>query len=511
MPAAERNAVLRYLRRLVDAPGAGAVADAELLERFVAVRDEAVFELLLWRHAAMVLDVCQGVLRDAHAAEDAFQATFLVLARKAASIGKGESLGGWLYRVAYRVALKARARGAKQPDGPPQALDALAARAADPADAAALRELRPLLYEEVERLPPKYRAPVVLCYLEGKTNEEAACQLGWTRGTVSGRLARARDLLRRRLTRRGLALSGVALFALLAPGTASAAVPAALVDATVRGALLFAAGQAAAGVVSSSAVTLAEGVLKTMGITKLKLAAAVLLAFGIVGVGAGVVSQNVLVMRPPDATAQEAAARQAAGEIKDLAEIPSQRDGIVLLVGREIKDGENVPAERVVIIKVRGEAKRFRRWKVGDTVEEGDLLAQVDDRLARDELASKQASVEAAKAEWEAAVKTVKEAEQRYKTMEKLYGEAKNNTSLVSLEELRGAKLTWDRYFYEEISKRERIKIAESEMRQAETVLEQHQVRSRVRGTIKAIYKLPGEGVKKLEPVVRIQVAPDRD
>src|SRR5262249_22067773 len=148
MPAAERNAVLRYLRRLVDAPGAGAVADAQLLERFVAGRDEAVFELLLWRHAAMVLDVCQGVLRDAHAAGDACQASFLALARKAASIGKGESLGGGLYGVAYRVELKARARGAKQPDGPPQPLDALAARAADPADAAALRELRPLLYEE---------------------------------------------------------------------------------------------------------------------------------------------------------------------------------------------------------------------------------------------------------------------------------------------------------------------------------------------------------------------------
>src|SRR5262249_34944955 len=400
-----------------------------------AARDEAVFELLLWRHAAMVLDVCQGVLRDAHAAEDAFQATFLVLARKAASIGKGESLGGWLYRVAYRVELKARARGAKQPDGPPQPLDALAARAADPADAAALRELRPLLYEEVERLPAKYRAPVVLCYLEGKTNAEAACQLGWTRGTVSGRLARARDLLRRRLTRRGLALSGVALLALLVPGTASAAVPAALVDATVRGALLFAAGHAAAGVVSASAVTLAEGVLKTMGITKLRLAAAVLLALGIVGVGAGVVSQNVLVMRPPDAAA-EPPARPAVGEVKDLAEIPSQVEGIVLVVGREIKDGENVPANRVATVKLGGGAKRYRLWKLGDTVEEGELLARVDDQLARDDLAIKQTNVVAAKADWEASVKTRNEAEQRYKTLEKIYqGGGAGGGGNVGLEE----------------------------------------------------------------------------
>src|SRR5262249_40371839 len=159
--------VLRYLRRVTGASGSGDVGDADLLARFVASRDEAAFELLLWRHGTMVLHLCRDVTRDEHAAEDAFQATFLALVRKASSIRSRESLGGWLYRVAYRVARRARRgqRGTVNLD----AVDDPAAR--ELPDEAALRELRPLLHDEVQRLPAKYRTPVVLCYLEGLTHE----------------------------------------------------------------------------------------------------------------------------------------------------------------------------------------------------------------------------------------------------------------------------------------------------------------------------------------------------
>jgi RNA polymerase sigma factor (sigma-70 family) len=174
-----------------------------LLARFVKERDEAAFELLLWRHGGMVLNLCLRLIGDRQLAEDAFQLTFLTLSRRASTIGRGEAVGGWLYRVAYRTALRARPRAGHEqplPDAP------LPGSEPDPADAAAWRELRPLLDDEVNRLPEKYRIAFILCYLQGKTNEEAARELGCPKGTVDSRLARARERLRDRLARRGLAM-----------------------------------------------------------------------------------------------------------------------------------------------------------------------------------------------------------------------------------------------------------------------------------------------------------------
>src|SRR5438067_7096191 len=198
-------------------------SDAHLLGRFVQHRDEEAFATLMGRHGPMVLGICRRVLRDQQDAGDVFQATFLVLVRKAASLGRPESLGNWLYGVAYRIALQARAGAARW-----RALERQVANvpAPEPVDEKVWDELRPLLDEEINRLPEKYRAPVVLCYLEGKTYAEAARLLGWTKGTVSGRLARARDLLRPRLARRGLALAAGGVAVLLAQhGAAPASAP----------------------------------------------------------------------------------------------------------------------------------------------------------------------------------------------------------------------------------------------------------------------------------------------
>jgi RNA polymerase sigma factor (sigma-70 family) len=269
--------------------------DEQLLERFIAHRDEAAFEALVRRHGPMVLGVCRRVLHDPHDAEDAFQATFLVLVRKAAAIGKRELLANWLYGVAHRTALKARAaaarrRGKEQPMVDPPCTE--------PGDAAVWRDLRPVLDGELQRLPAKYRAPVVLCYLEGKAYDEAAQQLGWPKGTLSTRLTQARELLRRRLTRRGVTLSAGALATALSPGAASAVVPMPLIASTSKAALALAAGQAAAaGVVSASVAALMEGVLKAMFLTKLKVVALMVLAVSIVGGGAvayGVVAASQL-------------------------------------------------------------------------------------------------------------------------------------------------------------------------------------------------------------------------
>jgi RNA polymerase sigma factor (sigma-70 family) len=273
--------VLRLIHRLAAPPG-GDAADACLLERFRARRDEAAFAALVGRYGRLVLAVCRRVLRHEQDAEDAFQATFLALVRKADSIGKQEAVGSWLYGVAYRIAAKARAGAARRPR--PSALTDVPAGAAEHGGR---HELRAALDEEINRLPPRYRTPVVLCYLEGKTAEEAARQLGCPRGTVLSRLARARDRLRPRLARRGLALSAGALATGLA-SQAQAVPPETLVALTSRAALACTAGPAGIAAIPVPVATLTRGALRAMTLTKLGRIAAGLLAVAAVGGGAAV-------------------------------------------------------------------------------------------------------------------------------------------------------------------------------------------------------------------------------
>src|SRR5262249_7123890 len=295
MPIGHRTNLIQFLRavRPVANP-----TDGELLGPFVARRDGAAFAELVRRHGPMVLGVCLRVLRHEQDAEDAFQAAFLVLARKAASVVPREAVGGWLHGVACRTALGARARRSRR--------EARAKHVGDLPEPATTElggiwgEVAPLLDRELSRLPEKYRLPVVLCELEGRSRKEVARQLGVPEGTLSSRLATARKMLVQRLSRCGVGLSVVALTAGLGHGAARATVPECLAVSTVEAASSFATGCVAAGAVRPGAAALTEGVMKAMLIGKIKVATAVLLAVLLVA-GVGTLGRHALAGDGPSA------------------------------------------------------------------------------------------------------------------------------------------------------------------------------------------------------------------
>ncbi|MBI3408399.1 MAG: sigma-70 family RNA polymerase sigma factor [Planctomycetes bacterium] len=303
MAGQHSNTLLAQLRGIVGPPDAGE-SDAELLERWLTRRDESAFELLVWRHGGLVLGVCQRILRHPPDVEDAFQATFLIFVRKASTISKAASVGAWFYRVAYRIALEAKAQARRRDGGSPTMVERAAPCSPDPLT---LAELRQVLDEELDRLPEKYRRPVVLCYLEGKTTDEAAQALDRPRGTVLTWLARAREKLQRRLAHRGTELSAVALGGLLG-SQAQAAVTPALVQGAVKVAL-------GAGV-SQQVQLLSKGVLWAMWLSKLKYGAwATLLLLGI-GVGTGLFWHRALAADGTDDSAPVQVAQLAKGAKK---------------------------------------------------------------------------------------------------------------------------------------------------------------------------------------------------
>lgn len=274
------GSVLRHVHRLFGQGTLAGLSEGQLLDRFASRRDEAAFEALVERHGPMVLGVCRRLLRDPHAAEDAFQAVFLVLVRKAGSIRRCESLGPWLYRVAHRVATRANVEATRR-----RTVEGLAVVSPEaPADDPDAFERRILLWDELARLPSKYRDPIVLCHIEGFSHDDAATALRWPVGTVKGRLSRAKDLLRDRLARRGLGV--VALTAL--GSEARATVPPTLNSTTIKAAVgLAEAGWASAGSASVAAIFLAKGAVTSMFLTKLKTVAAVVLTAGLLSAGWG--------------------------------------------------------------------------------------------------------------------------------------------------------------------------------------------------------------------------------
>lgn len=266
--------LVRQFEGLFTHGSASGLAEGSLLDRFVARRDENAFAIIVARHGPMVRGVCRRYLRDPNDADDAFQATFLILARKAGSIRSRERLGPWLHGVAYRVAARARREGSRrQPiaDGEERGLS--------PLESAERDERSAFVHEEIERLPDKCRGPIVLCHLEGCTHDEAAARLGWPVGTVRGRLSRGRDRLRHRLEGRGLALSAAV------PGEV---VPEALMNHTVSAAIRFAAGQSATAVLSAQAAAWTAGGLHMLMMSKLKMVLLVVFVTdGVVVAGAG--------------------------------------------------------------------------------------------------------------------------------------------------------------------------------------------------------------------------------
>jgi RNA polymerase sigma factor (sigma-70 family) len=301
------RAALRQINRLFAEGVVTGLSDAQLLERFHTQHDAGAFEALVGRHGPMVLSVCRGILRDPHDAEDAFQATFLVLVAKGRTIRGRDAVGGWLHQVAHRVAIQAntalaRRRTLERQVG--QMAVATGANGPAPSD-----DLLPALHEEIARLPEKYRLAVVHCDLEGMTQAQAARQLHWSERTIHQRLAEGRARLKRRLARRGLLPEGANLGAVFLR-EAQAAVPAAWSEATVRAALATVNHTMTVGVVSAAATQLAQEVFKVMLLQKLKLGSATLLAAGFIAWGASAALVSIEPQRSKKTVASAASPEQ---------------------------------------------------------------------------------------------------------------------------------------------------------------------------------------------------------
>jgi RNA polymerase sigma factor (sigma-70 family) len=333
--------------------GGNSASDCELVERFAERGDAEAFAALVRRHGAMVLGVCRRVLRHEQNAEDVFQAVFLVLSRKAGALNRADAVGPWLFGVARRLSLRARQTERQRQERNSRAAESCPAGDPnpDPLDDLTLREAGEVLDEELARLPERVRGPLVLCYLEGLTRDEAAARLGCPRGTLKGRLERGRALLEQRLSRRGLALTAV-LPALVLTRAPASAVPAALQSTAVEAALAF-AGRASGRSASPAAAALAEGALRPS--YTFAVVATVLLAVAACGFGAGLIASRSEETRakdrpvdppaaPPRATARPAGERPA-GVVPALAPLPLAPAPTEKLAARKDKDPEPLPTQ----------------------------------------------------------------------------------------------------------------------------------------------------------------------
>jgi RNA polymerase sigma factor (sigma-70 family) len=359
MKAADSQRLLQHIRRLADGPQCPP-SDGELLRRYLEASDQAAFAALLRRHGTMVLAVCQSVLRQRDDAEDAFQAAFLILARKAGSIRRQEGLGGWLQRVAYRVALKARARNVRRQQREAQA--ASPHSTVSGGEDLSWGEVRAILHAELAALPERFRAPLVLCYLEGLTQEEAAQQLGWTASTVKGRLQRGREKLRRRLERRGIALSAALGAALTAQALAETGVPA-LPHFTVETA-------------TPSAAALARGFGPALASMKGKVVVAVLLAAGLALGGTGMLLPKPAEEGPTTASTGEPAAERPAPRT-DLYGDPLPQGAIARMGSLQLRHANQsdfvVLPDNKTILTAGGRVVRFWNLATGKQVREVKL------------------------------------------------------------------------------------------------------------------------------------------
>jgi RNA polymerase sigma factor (sigma-70 family) len=437
MPTERGQGVLRQLRRAESRDDDG-LPDAELLGRFLVRRDRDALAVLVRRHGPMVLGVCRRVLHREQDAEDAFQVTFLVLVRNAGSIRKRESLGHWLYGVALRTAREARAALVRRGTTERQ-VDAMPEPTAEPAEPSC--DWRPILDAELGRLPRKYRAAIVLCDLEGRSRRDAARELAVAEGTLSSRLATARRMLAERLTRRGVVLSAAALPAALG-GQSIAALPPALVQQTVDAAASAAAGEATAGVVSASVLVLTERVVRTMLMSKLKTAVAVLLVVGLIGAGVAAAGYRAWAGQKPDKKDAAPAAPAAQNEGGKLKALMKERRDLAASQFEAWKNGVERWTDAVELSRGRiGPGGTGDRLLMGDWDRTAATLARSwasayewADRLLKSELelADKDADRVAAH---EAHLKRMKELEEFCKKRTK-QGEPKEHAALAEFHRL---------------------------------------------------------------------------
>jgi RNA polymerase sigma factor (sigma-70 family) len=308
------------------------LSDTQLLERFATRRDEAAFAVLVRRHGPTVLGVCRRLLGNSHDAEDAFQATFFVLARKAASIARKEKLAGWLYAVARQTAKKARALNARKQTKETQVAQ-MHEPESEPEDTEDDR--LQLLAEELARLPERYRLPIILCELEGRTHKQAGRELGWPIGTVSGRLSRGRTMLAERLSRRERGLSGLALG--LVRGSAPTSVPPALVSATVEAAAALGPGTVATGLISARAAKLTEIMMRALMLKKLTVLVLTLTA----GLAGGITSFMAFASSAPAPAGQAPASAPQGALARESKAVPDRNQAKTAL-DMAIKDVDSV-------------------------------------------------------------------------------------------------------------------------------------------------------------------------
>jgi RNA polymerase sigma factor (sigma-70 family) len=340
MAGARFDLVLAHARRLATRFEAAKTPDRQLLSAFVQNRDEESFTALVHRHGPMVLGVCRRLLRDSADAEDAFQTTFFVLARKAAAIRDIESTGSWLHGVALRSAHKCRVEQARR-----RRRERQYARTelAETADSMTWGELRGVLDDELGKMDRSYRAPLILCLLEGRTQDEAAQQLGWSKSTLRRRLERGRSLMQRRLTRRGITLSAGLATAWLAESASSASVPMFLAKSTVLGAVGYGTGQAIQGGIGPQVVVLTKGVLQAMLFSKLQFASVLFLAMSMLVLGGGLVAYRTTAADHPQQVSQaggEKGSPAAPAQEKPAAEGSALSGRIVDETGAPVTDAQ---------------------------------------------------------------------------------------------------------------------------------------------------------------------------
>jgi RNA polymerase sigma factor (sigma-70 family) len=349
MATASLNRLLHRLARRVGAEALAAQTDRQLIDRFLSRHDEAAFEALVRRHGPMVYRVCWHVLHQPQDAEDAVQATFLLLARKLGTVRKRESLASWLHGVARRVALKARAQASTR-----RRKEQSVARPADvPPEEVPWGDVRRVLDAELAQLPDRWRLPLVLCYLEGRTQEEAARQLAWSKKTLCRRLDKARAALGRRLRRRGVWPAALAAV-LLSDSVAPAAPPPGLIDIIVTAAAPIVAGRLPSAVVSARVAALTHGVSTTMFPTRTRILAwtcsaillTTLLALGALGTGHPLALQRALTREPSGPLTHQADSPRAGQGKVAPGRLVFYRAGHLTLISPDGKETKKVSSDR---------------------------------------------------------------------------------------------------------------------------------------------------------------------